>query len=168
MSGEASRVGTDLTGRKVRLTGHSWADMNRVRRGAVRTVKVHSAPGDGRAESVSLDGGGYIGFLREASGFAVVPLPPRERIWVYSWITESGNGGFDWKPVDRDPGSATWFRDEVRQDQEAGGYTGVLAELWVAGYAPDDAGRARVTEILEGEWQDAIATGVVGKIIDRY
>jgi hypothetical protein len=160
--------GADLTGRKVRLTGYNWNGMTHVGVGAIRTVKTHSRPSDGRVESVTLKGRGYIGFLNPRSSFAVEPLPPRERIWVYSWITESGNGGFDWKPVDRDPGSAEWLQGEVYADHEALFREGVLVELWVAGYAPDDAGRARVTEFLEGEWQDAISRGLVGKIIDRY
>lgn len=164
-----SQPGTDLVGRKVRLTGESWDGMNRVRRGAVRTVKTHSIPFENHTESVSLVGG-YMGFLRKASGFAVQPLPPRERIHVLVWGVPESSSGFDWVPADRDPGGAENLRRLFNLnviDDDFEGYV-VLAELHVAGYAPDDAGRQRVTDYIEGELQDAIGAGLVGKIIDRY
>lgn len=94
----------------------------------------------------------------------------KTRIHVYSFGITDSSGGFFWTPIERDPGGEAWIRGLFEDDVMQAGdeWFGVLAELRVAGYAPDTAGRARITEFIEGELQDAIAAGLVGKIIGRY
>lgn len=92
------------------------------------------------------------------------------RIHVLAWGVPESSAGFDWVPVDRDPGGEENLRrlfDLAVIDDDFVGYA-VLAEVWIAGYAPDEAGRARVTDVIEGELQDAIGAGLVGKILGRY
>lgn len=97
---------------------------------------------------------------------SLVGRKERTRIWVYSWAVPDSSGGFQWVPVDRDPGGAEALKGAVSWDQTSG--YGVLAEIHVAGYAPDGAGRQRVTDLIEGELQDAIALGLVGRVIYKY
>lgn len=162
---------TDLVGRKVRLTGTGWRDLpsDRWRTGQIRTVTKHLRAKPGHAEAVAF-GGDVLGFPGGSGSYSVEVLPARERIHVLAWGVPESSAGFDWVPVDRDPGGEANLRrvfDLNVVDDEFEGYI-VLAELHVAGYAPDAAGRARVTDYIEGELQDAIGRGLVGKILGRY
>jgi hypothetical protein len=187
---------SDLLGRKVRLIGKRWDEDNGYPRGGSVHTVTHldwscSIWHAGRAMGVvDLEGNSQY------SGFEVELLPQRERILVYSFGVEDSSGGFIWVPADRDSGGAQWIAQRVADD--AGGFIwvpadrdsggaqwiakrvaddadfpddgsfGVLVELSIAGYAPDMAGRARIDDFIEGELQDAIASGLVGKIIARY
>lgn len=161
---------SDLLGRKVRLIGKRWDEDNGYPRGGSVHTVTHldwscSIWHAGRAMGVvDLEGNSQY------SGFEVELLPQRERILVYSFGVEDSSGGFIWVPADRDSGGAQWISQRVADDADfpADGEFGVLVELFIAGYAPDMAGRARIDEFIEGELQDAIGAGLVGKILARY
>jgi hypothetical protein len=161
---------SDLLGRKVRLIGKRWDEDNGYPRGGSVHTVTHldwscSIWHAGRAMGVvDLEGNSQY------SGFEVELLPQRERILVYSFGVEDSSGGFIWVPADRDSGGAQWIAQRVADDADFpdDGSFGVLVELSIAGYAPDMAGRARIDDFIEGELQDAIASGLVGKIIARY
>lgn len=119
-----------------------------------------------------LNNGGYTlgpeGGMWHVSEPQCEVLSPRERIWVYAYGLPESSAGFQWIAADRDPGGRRWLMRKLDEDSEFPEGYGVLAELHMAGYAPDDAGRQRVTDLIEGELQDAIGAGLVGKILGRY
>lgn len=86
------------------------------------------------------------------------------RIRVLAWDGDSS--GFDWEPV-RDTVGVAWLTTRYHLWRRGSESTVVIAEFDVAGYAPDEAGRQRISDLIEGELQDAIAAGRVGKIIAR-
>lgn len=95
---------------------------------------------------------------------------PMTKILIFAWDGDSS--GFDWEPV-HDRTGVRLIRDRyhtftARPELVGTSSNFVLAELDVAGYAPDAAGRQRITDLIEGELQDSIALGHLGHIVARY
>jgi hypothetical protein len=95
---------------------------------------------------------------------SVVPSstrPTKIPVVVYAFHAE-GYGGFTWAPDTEDNRVA--LRDELILDLTCRSYeTGTLVSLSVPDLAP-----SMVTDLLEGELQDAIEVGSVGHIITRF
>jgi len=162
-----SQPGTDLTGRKVRLIGKSWDNLDAYpNRGAIRTIDRWSDTDEKWwAEDACsiLEADGSDAYY----GYEVELLPPRERVLVYVFA-DSDQAALDWVVPDRDPGSESFLRGRFNTDRYDGNHErGVFARLHVAGYAPDDAGRRRVDDLVT-QLGDEILAGRLGKIIDRY
>jgi len=152
---------TDLVGRKVRLTGAGYAKYMLAQ--SVRTVAVDDSRVDGTVGCRTGDGLLWTWLNDRDHEFAGVLLPKRVRIWVYSFAVPDSLSGFEWGPVDDDPIGAA--RLHALFDEEAAnpiGY-GALVEMHLA-----LDGAANMTDYIDGELQDAIALGLVGKIIGRY
>lgn len=83
-------------------------------------------------------------------------------IIVYAFHSD-GYGGFNWAPDTEENRAA--LRDELILDMTSRSYeTGTLVSLSVPPYVDAE----QVTELLEGEWQDAIEVASVGHIITRF
>lgn len=94
----------------------------------------------------------------------------KTEIIILTWDGDSS--GFDWEPT-HDRTGTRLIRDRFHTfagNPRLVGSTSVftLATLKVAGYAPDQAGRTRITDLIDGELQDAIAAGLVGHILNRF
>jgi hypothetical protein len=84
-------------------------------------------------------------------------------ILVYAFHAIDCCGGFDWAPDT--PENRGIFREALANDLIGQNYnTGTLVALSVLDH--DD--RRAITECIEGELQDAIEVGTVGRIIARF
>lgn len=151
-----------LVGRRVRLTGSGWDHFEMgasTRRGQLRTIR-EVLDEDAASKVLILDTGhvGWIGL--PYSMFQVELLPTEKRtIYVSSWV-----GGFSWY----------WSREnalaDVASDERRGDCASVAVEIRVYFGTDGDVTQEQadaVTDFIDGELQDAIAMGLVGKIIAR-
>lgn len=152
----------DLIGRKVRLTGRGYAEAGF--RLGIRTITDDDSHVDGTVGCATPFGVAWVWLDEPDNVYAGVLLPERERILVYSWGVTDSSGGFIWAPDDDSP-SNRHLRDAFAQAQAEPlpDEYGVLAYIHLA-----KDGAANMTDYIEGELQDAIALGLVGKIIGRY
>jgi hypothetical protein len=149
-----------LVGRRVRLTGHGWdhATMTNTHRGQLCTI---GDVDDNTSSKVVVLDTGHIGWIGlPYSMFGVELLPTEKRtIYVSSWV-----GGFSWY----------WSREnalaDVASDERRGDCASVAVEIRVYFGTDGDVTQEQadaVTDFIDGELQDAIAMGLVGKIIAR-
>lgn len=92
----------------------------------------------------------------------------KTEIVIHAWHVEESFGGFDWAPT-WVPGNLEAFRDA--HDGAAsiyGATSSTLATLWIQAFALNSDALSQVNEYIEGELQDAIERGLVGRIIDRW
>jgi hypothetical protein len=142
-----------LVGKKVRLTGSGWGATSLPAPGAVLTLKERIGTGWLVEES------GACVFLRGASLFGAVIIDKRP-VYVVAWANEF-SGGFDWSINRR--WAVTRYNEYIlgASDDESV----VLAELQIDVGDMSVEARDMVTEFIDGELQDAIASGLVGKVV---
>jgi hypothetical protein len=120
-----------------------------------RTVDAHGC--------VLLSNGCY-GWVGNGSMFGVELLPEKRAVTVYAFHTADSCGGFFWAESSNDSDVSALVA-EFEADAAARNYeTGVLCELRVI----ESLAGEELTRYLEGEIQDAIEVGSIGRVLRRY
>jgi hypothetical protein len=96
----------------------------------------------------------------------------KTEIMIHAWHVWESSGGFDWAPT-TGPYAAADIEALTNAHDEAisiyGATSSTLCTLKVAGYGNGNVfARQRITDLLEGQLQDAIEVGRIGHIISRF
>jgi hypothetical protein len=96
---------------------------------------------------------------------------PKTEILIHAWHVWESSGGFDWAPNTGEYGDSDVEALTLAHEESIsiyGATSSALVTLKVAGYANTDEARQSITDLLEGELQDAIEVGRIGHIISRF